>query len=423
VRIAFALAVWLSIVPQEAPWRAGNVASFEDVWQTVADTFYDPTFSGLDWTAVRDEFRPRVAAATSAGDIRRLTTEMLARLMRSHFVLLSASDAGDDYPMGAASVGIDVRVSESGLLVTRVRAGSGAEAAGVRAGDLMLGVDATDMREWRLAGSSAADRHQALQLWRKARRALHGSTASRALLRLKSPGGDERAIRAPREIEPGETVTLGNLPPMNVRTAAREWRTRGGRRAGAIEFNIWMTAIDAPVAAAIDRFRDADGLVIDLRGNPGGLAAMMSGIAGHLVDDANALLGRMQTRQAQLEFRPNPRLVTADGRRVRPFSGRVAILVDELTGSTSECFAAGLQGLDRARIFGRQTMGQALPALTKRLANGDVFMYAIGNFVTAKGRSVEGEGVIPDERVALSAGALAAGRDADLEAALAWIDR
>ena len=53
-------------------------------------------------------------------------------------------------------------------------------------------------------------------------------------------------------------------------------------------------------------------------------------------------------------------------------------------------------------MFGRQTMGQALPAMTKRLPNGDVLMYAIGDFVTSTGQRLEGEGVIPDEIVPLS---------------------
>ena len=129
------------------------------------------------------------------------------------------------------------------------------------------------------------------------------------------------------------------------------------------------------------------------------------------------------TRQGTLSFHPNPRLSTPDGRRVAPFGGPVALLVDELTASTSECFAGGLQGLGRARVFGRQTMGQALPALTKRLPNGDVLMYAVGDFVTGAGRSLEGQGVVPDEIVLLSRSALAAGQDADLMAALRWVDR
>ena len=64
-------------------------------------------------------------------------------------------------------------------------------------------------------------------------------------------------------------------------------------------------------------------------------------------------------------------------------------------------------------------MGQALPAATRQLSNGDVLMYAIADFVTSKNRSLEGQGVVPDEPVALSRAALAAGRDEPLERALA----
>jgi carboxyl-terminal processing protease len=206
-----------------------------------------------------------------------------------------------------------------------------------------------------------------------------------------------------------------------VQTEVREARTPSGQRVGVIRFNVWMTAVGVAFAAAIDTFRDAEGIVIDLRGNPGGLAEMMRGLAGHVLDEP-VLIGTMHLRDTALEFRANPRRSTSDGRPVEPFSGRLAILVDELTASASECFAGGLQDLGRARVFGARTMGQALPAATRQLANGDVLMYAIADFVTSKNRSLEGKGVTPDEEIALSRRVLAAGRDAPLERALAWID-
>jgi carboxyl-terminal processing protease len=176
------------------------------------------------------------------------------------------------------------------------------------------------------------------------------------------------------------------------------------------------------VAAAVDQFRNADALVFDLRGNPGGLALMVNGIAGHVIEEPLAL-GTMQTRENKLQFKVNPRLVTNDGRRVAPFAGPVAILVDEQTASASETFAGALQSLGRARIFGRPTMGQVLPALTRRLPNDDILMYAMGDFVTSTGRRLEGVGVIPDEPVPLTLDGLAAGRDEALEAVLRWVDR
>ena len=122
-----------------------------------------------------------------------------------------------------------------------------------------------------------------------------------------------------------------------------------------------------------------------------------------------------------MKFDVNPRLALSDGRKVEVFKGRLAILVDELTGSTSEIFAGSLQSLGRARIFGTQTMGQALPALTKQLPSGDVLMYAIGDFTTSGGKTLEGAGVIPDTRVLVRAGPLAQGRDAALATALQWL--
>ena len=182
-----------------------------------------------------------------------------------------------------------------------------------------------------------------------------------------------------------------------------------------------MPAVDALFAKAIDRYREKAAIVIDLRGNPGGLAAMIMGISGHFLEERKPL-GMMKTRENELKFASNPRLVNAAGDRVRPFAGPVAILIDGMTGSASECFAGGLQSLGRARVFGQTSMGQALPAFFDKLPNGDVLIHATGDFVTADGTRLEGRGVIPDEPVAVTRADLLAGKDPTLAAALAWVD-
>jgi carboxyl-terminal processing protease len=68
-------------------------------------------------------------------------------------------------------------------------------------------------------------------------------------------------------------------------------------------------------------------------------------------------------------------------------------------------------------------MGQALPAATRTLPDGEVLEYAVGDFVTAGGRRLEGAGVQPDEVVPVTPEDLRQGRDPVLAAALAWIDR
>jgi carboxyl-terminal processing protease len=405
-------------------WRPAALASFDDAWQTINDTFPDPAFGGVDWAAVRAELRPKVQAAGSADAARDAIRDMLARLHRSHFVLLSASAAAGETLPGEAIVPIEIRVAPAGVVITRVTAGSTADRAGVRPGALVRAVDGQAASAWIAAAQGADERAKGVDVWRRAYRALHGAPGTLAVLALRTPDGAVKTVRVARAAEAGQIVQFGNLPPLHVAVDVRDVQTPARQRVGVIGFGFWMTSINGAVDAAVDRFRQAAGLVFDLRGNPGGLALMMNGVAGHVLA-TEAVLGSMQTRETRdhpLVFKANPRFSTADGRRVTPFAGPVAILVDELTASTSECFAGGLQSLGRARIFGRRSAGQALPASTRQLATGDVLMYAIGDFVTSTGNRLEGVGVVPDEAQPLDPAGLAAGRDAPLDAALRWID-
>jgi carboxyl-terminal processing protease len=94
--------------------------------------------------------------------------------------------------------------------------------------------------------------------------------------------------------------------------------------------------------------------------------------------------------------------------------------VDELSISTTEIFAGGMQALGRAQVFGVQTSGQALPSVPERLPNGDILYHAIADFLNPVGKPLEGAGVTPDHVVPLTRAALSARRDPALDAAIAW---
>jgi carboxyl-terminal processing protease len=420
VKKAILLALFVVAAADAQSWRENAVASFDEVWQTINDTFYDPTFGGVDWAAAKEELRPRVVSAASPEAARDVIRELLTRLKRSHFVLLAPT--AEEAVSGPALVPVEIRITAAGPVIIAVTDRSGT-AAGLKPGHVIVSIDGKNTADLIRATEAPDIRSRNLQAWRRVTRELYGADGTRAKLRVRDDKGRDTDISIDRKQPSGEIVALGNLPPLHVVNDTRALVTPRGKRAGYIKFNIWMVPAGEPFAAAVDRFRRDDGIVIDLRGNPGGLASMMSGLAGHFIGEP-VVLGSMKTRQTPLPltYRVNPRIVTSDGRRVDVFAGRLAILVDELTGSTSETFAGALQSLGRARIFGRQTMGQALPAMTKRLPSGDVFMYAMGDFTTVTGRSLEGAGVIPDVLLDLSTQLLLSGRDADLEAALAWID-
>jgi carboxyl-terminal processing protease len=399
------------------------VETFDAVWTIVRDNHFDPAFDKAKWDQAKAELRPKAAAAKTSGELRGVLAELLGRLGLSHFAVVPSSSDGSGAIDLSGQPGLDVRLIGRQLVVTSVDRDGGAAAAGVRPGWIVQSIGGTPLASL-LDGIApgTAERLAQLQAWRVAVTKLRGPAQSSVEIAFVDGNGATLTKSVRRQSDEGEPVTVGSLPTMYVRVTSSEARTPAGASAGVIGFNVWMTPVNGPFQDAIDRFRGADGIVLDLRGNPGGLAAMIMGIAGHFLTE-RLTLGVMKTREAELKFVAIPRMVNARGERVDPFGGPVAVLVDGLTGSASECFAGGLQSLGRVRVFGQTSMGQALPALFDRLPNGDVFIHAWGDFVTGTGLRLEGRGVVPDEPTPIAREDLLAGRDRPLEAALAWIDQ
>jgi carboxyl-terminal processing protease len=401
-----------------------GIETFDAAWTIIRDSHFDPTMNGVDWPAVKAELEPRAARAQTDGELRDVIRDMLGRLGLSHFALIpSGRDNGASAPVDlSGDPGFDVRLFGSELLVTQVDPHGGAASSGVRPGWRLLSIDGMPVAELlsRLP-ETMPDRLRNVEIWRMVETRVRGPQGSLVPL-MFDEGQRDIGVAVERRAEPGQPATVGNLPTMYVRVEADERQTPRGATAGVIRFNVWMPGVDPLFQRAVDKFRRASGIIVDLRGNPGGLAAMIMGISGHFLTERKAL-GTMKTRDAELRFAANPRLVNAVGERVEPFAGPVAILIDAMTGSASECFAGGMQAIGRARVFGQTSMGQALPAFFAKLPNGDVLIHATGDFVTADGTRLEGRGVVPDEAVAIDRAALLAGRDPTLDRALKWIDQ
>ena len=413
--------------------RATAKAAFEETWNTVERGDADPTHGGVDWNAIKKEFEPRAEACTTREELREVLQQMLAKLGRSHFGVVPASNAtardtapgkrgGDD-----GTLGLTLRMIDGRIVVTDVAPDSPAASAGLQRGWTVRSADGVD-RGAELLAQPPEGAMARYALDAGAQSLDHGATGSRETWVLVDATGVEQRRELARAAAPGETTQIGILPPLHARCTDRplsadELRAMGlpaDLRIAVIAFNIWMPVIAPAIDAAVDRHRDADGIVLDLRGNPGGVAAMCMGVAGHFHDQADSL-GTMKTRDATLEFRVNPRRSTADGRAVEPFEGPLVIVVDPLSASTSEMFAAGLQSLGRARIVGRASAGAALPAQMRELPGGDGLIFAFADFTTPDGGHVEGTGVQPDEVTGLAIADWREGCDPDLRAAARWI--
>lgn len=395
-----------------------NIDSFEFVWTTIRDQYWDPSFGGLNWRGVHDELRPAIERASTMAEARYVMRQMIDRLGKSHFAIIPADVYSDlderEEGGGSAVTGIDVRVLDGKAIVTGVDEGSPAAVEGVHPGweITSLGGVALAPALGRIAEVDGKSTMLELHLARSVETKLSGEPGSRVRVEFLDGAGRQVMKQIERIDPPGSVSRFGYLPPMHVWFKTR----RVANGIGYIAFNLFLDPahVMPEFGDALQSCADCAGVIIDLRGNPGGIGVMAMGMAGWFIDKPDQRLGTMHMRQAPLKFTVNPRLPT--------YRGAVAILVDGCSASTSEIFAEGMKDLGRARIFGARTAGAALPSAIDRLPNGDGFQHALADYVSESGKLLEGAGVIPDVQVKLTREALVAGRDAVLDAAIEWIN-
>jgi carboxyl-terminal processing protease len=444
-----------------SPSPTTNAATFDAVWTTVRDSHWDATLGGVDWNAVRAELLPKATAAESNEALRAVLTDALSRLQQSHFAIIPSEFANTEevelqapHADGASTAqpaavakqpSPAVKEGQSGAelafmphegaagtwdaIVVAVEPGSPAERAGVT-----TGMRVTKIANGTIDTIAAVGDHlppgDGLERYERAQMAHIATTGDPGTTRsweLETVDGSTLTADVTYELDSRPHTKFGSLPALPTELTWRHLdeteRQRWGatdHEIGLIRFNIWLIPVARPFDIAMDTLRSADGIIIDLRGNPGGIGAMAMGIAGHFTAEAREL-GEMKTRDVTLQFKTNPRTVSSTGVAVTPYAGPVAILVDDSTASTSEIFAGGMQFLKRAKVFGTRTAGAALPAITMTLPNGDVFLHAIADYRLPDGSALEATGVVPDNARPYTRADYAALGDPAMAEAVRWI--
>jgi carboxyl-terminal processing protease len=384
-----------------------HLRTFEIVWQTVKEKHFDPNYGGVNWEQVRERYAPKVAGVKSDQELYRLLQQMLGELRQSHFNIIppEAITPDDAQDLSTGSIGIDLRMINHRAVITRVEPGSRAYAAGLRPGFVIgkVGEKTTGEIIEPINKRDEPEPRKNLRMTRRVLAEIEGKPES-AVTILYFDGNDRpHTAMILREKLKGElSPPLGNFPPQYTEFESK----RLPDNIGYIRFNIFTVPVMGKVRNAIRELSDTGGMIFDLRGNPGGVGAMASGIAG-LLTTKQGSLGTMKLRTSQLNFSFFP--------QTDSYSSPVVILIDGGSGSTSEIFAGGLQEIGRAVVVGERSVGAALPSYFQKLPTGAIFQYAIADFKTPKGILIEGRGVIPDLEIKWDRKDLLAGRDAQLD--------
>jgi carboxyl-terminal processing protease len=396
------------------------VELFEIVWQTVNDSYFDPTFGGVNWEAMYDEYLPRISTAEDDEAFYILINEMCFELGVSHIAVIPP-DSGMLEPVLSApgSVGIDIRLIDDEAVITAIKPGSPADQAGLRTGYVILSID----------GVSVENGEELVGLWTPPfnERRKQAQVLSAILTKFYGEPGQNISISYLDDQNQNHNVTLvieeraqksftaEGLPPMYVSFEARY--LDGG--IAYIRFDGFLPPILEDVLNTIQEMRDAPAIIIDIRGNPGGFYPVRKAIASQFFQK-RTLLWRYITRPG-LEM-PGFEHEGYTDPPAEPYLGPVVILVDILSASSSEEFAGAMAANQRAIIIGERTAGSDLVADIQTLPNGATFLYPIAQTQTADGTVLEDRGVIPDIVVPLDRSPLLQGIDPQLEAAIQYLE-
>lgn len=376
---------------------------FDQIWQTINDEFYDASFNGVDWRAVRERYRPRVEAAKDDFEFYGLCELLTAELRDSHTRFEppppapEASANGEPPQAEQGRAGLRLGEVEGEMAVVEVEPDSQASRAGVRPGMIVRAVNGRPVPEIEaqlrrvVAGASSENSFKNLV----ASSALYGRVwGVPRVLRLADAVGKELDYEVRRE-------------PADERPRLASRRLASGF--AYVKFDQWMPPVDQQFNEALDNLRGAPGLVVDLRGNGGGQTDVMLNITSNFFAGAT-YYGGFKTRAGGVDkyFTHQPAKV---------YREPVVILVDERSGSASETSTLFMQEVGRAQVVGTLSAGSTHNSKIRKLPHGATLRYSIRTYLTPQGRDPEGTGVVPDEIVPLTLSDLRTGRDAALEAA------
>jgi carboxyl-terminal processing protease len=383
---------------------------FETVWQTVNDNYFDPTFGGLDWKKIHERYKPYITAAYDEPTFYALLNKMLFELNVSHIGVVPPEDKDQLEPILSAegSLGVDIRLINGEAVIVSVQPGSPGEQAGLRPGYIIQSLIGKKVEQWSSEVWSIPpynERNERKRLTSKLQEQIYGPSNTTITLGYLDENSAAHEATLQRVQRSGRIDLGEGFPPFYVEFESR--RLEEG--IGYIRFNAFLPTIDQRFTEALESLPDTHGLIIDLRGNHGGIFPVRKTLAEQLVQKRE-LLWSYKRKESVEEIYSEP---VHDA-----YNGPLVVLIDVMSASSAEEFSGALQAIGRAVIVGERSAGICLVADVMQLSNGAILMYPVAQTRTANGTVLEGQGVIPDIEVSLDRESLLQGKDPQLEAAI-----
>ena len=283
--------------------------------------------------------------------------------------------------------GIGARVDKAekgGVEIKYLFAEQPAEKAGVRLGDVITAVDGKDVTQ--------LDLNEAIAL-----------------------------IRGPRDTKVVLTIQRGDQPPFDLTVTRAQIEIPVVEAKTLADGKVEYIALSEFSSVAPGRLEDAvksalakkpAGLILDLRGNPGGLLDASVQIGSFFVPDGNILIERFQDGREQVYPREGGYLLG---------DTRLVVLVDGGSASASEIVAGAIQDAGTGTLIGEKSYGKGSVQLPNKLSDGSQLRVTIAHWFTPKDRAIHGVGLEPEIVVPLTDDDRQAKRDPQLDRAIQYL--
>ena len=261
-------------------------------------------------------------------------------------------------------IGIDTVCDTSGyMLVTEVYPESAADIAGISEGDLILQVGELEVTT---------------QTYEEAREALEGEAGTKISVTLRQDNEDQEPIELTRrkvEIPSVYMEMVDNIAYIQITEFADATANQFAR------------AIENAVREG------AEGLIFDVRGNPGGTIDSVSQVLDRLLPEGDIVSATYRSGETKV-------LATSDEREVNM---PMAVVVNEKTASAAELFAQAIWDYEKGQVVGVTTYGKGLMQTIYRLDDGSALDITVAKYNPPKSPNFDGIGVVPDYEVKLTA--------------------
>lgn len=280
----------------------------------------------------------------------------------------TAKEYREDVEGNYCGVGLYIEndTAENLISVVSAIAGGPAEAAGISTGDKIVSIDGTMYTGEQLSEASSY---------------MKGEEGTEVTLTIRSAGDlsskDVKLVRKRIEIE---SVT-GEMLDNNI---------------GYINISQFTENVAKKVEQKCREFKKINGLIIDLRNNPGGILDEGVDTAGLFLDNGEVVTYIMDKKGRREDYKVDK------GETGRTFEVPIVILINEGSASASEVFTGALMSYDKAVVIGEKSYGKGIVQSVLDTGDDSLLSVTVARYYTPDGICIHGTGIEPDVKVEMS---------------------